>query len=56
MNSAWKKLWPGCVHKRDFEGFEPSPDDSTHMVQSTVDLGKSMVLEVSGEDDWYRAR
>ncbi|XP_066242692.1 tigger transposable element-derived protein 1-like [Saccopteryx leptura] len=50
MNSAWKKLWPGCVHVTDFEGFEPSADDPTHVVQSIVDLGKSMGLEVSGED------
>ncbi|XP_066131217.1 tigger transposable element-derived protein 1-like [Saccopteryx bilineata] len=47
---AWKKLWPGCVHERDFEGFEPPPDDPTHVVQSFVDLGKSVGLEVSGED------
>ncbi|XP_048366890.1 tigger transposable element-derived protein 1-like isoform X1 [Sphaerodactylus townsendi] len=50
LNSAWKKLWPGCVHERDLEGFEPSPDDPTHVVRSIVDLGKSMGLEVSGED------
>lgn len=32
INSAWKKLWSGCVHERDFEGFEPSLDDPTHVV------------------------
>ncbi|XP_066444151.1 E3 ubiquitin-protein ligase ZFP91 isoform X1 [Eleutherodactylus coqui] len=50
MISAWKKLWPGCVPERDLEGSEPSPDDPIHMVQSIVDLGKSMGLEVSVED------
>ena len=21
-NSAWRKLWPGCVPEKDFKGFE----------------------------------
>ncbi|GCC33435.1 hypothetical protein chiPu_0011904 [Chiloscyllium punctatum] len=45
MNPAWKKLWPECVAGRDFEGFEEPP-----VVPVIVSLGKSMGLEVSGED------
>jgi len=26
LNSAWKKLWPGVVSARDFEGFEPKTE------------------------------
>ncbi|GBM96354.1 hypothetical protein AVEN_120869-1 [Araneus ventricosus] len=36
--------------ERGFEGFEPTADDPTDVIQSIADLGKSMALEVSGED------
>lgn len=35
---------------RDFEEFDPSSDDSTNVMQSNVDFGKYMRLEVNGED------
>lgn len=38
------------MHERDFEGFEPSSDDPTHVVQSIVDFGMSMGLEASSEN------
>ncbi|XP_069940538.1 tigger transposable element-derived protein 1-like [Cherax quadricarinatus] len=50
LNSAWKKLWPECVDKRDFEGFEANPENPVPVEESIVALGKSMGLEVSGED------
>ncbi|XP_069936683.1 tigger transposable element-derived protein 1-like [Cherax quadricarinatus] len=50
LNSAWKKLWPECVDKRDFEGFEANPEKPMPVVESIVALGKSLGLEVSGED------
>lgn len=45
MISAWNKLWPGCIA----EEFDSYPDEYTHVVQTIVDLGMSMGLEVSGE-------
>ena len=45
MNSAWQKLWPEGVLRRGFEGFEGGPD-----VESIVSLGKSLGLDVSGQD------
>nr|XP_053643709.1 tigger transposable element-derived protein 1-like [Cherax quadricarinatus] len=50
LNSAWKKLWPECVDKRDFEGFEANPENPMPVEESIVALGKSLGLEVSGED------
>nr|XP_053653136.1 tigger transposable element-derived protein 1-like [Cherax quadricarinatus] len=50
LNSAWKKLWPECVDKRDFEGFEANPEKCMPVEESTVALGKSLGLEVSGEN------
>ncbi|XP_069956616.1 tigger transposable element-derived protein 1-like [Cherax quadricarinatus] len=50
LNSAWKKLWPECVDKRDFEGFEANPEKPMPVEESIVALGKSLGLEVSGED------
>ncbi|XP_053648174.2 tigger transposable element-derived protein 1 [Cherax quadricarinatus] len=50
LNSAWKKLWPECVDKRDFEGFEANPENPVPVEESIVALGKSLGLEVSGED------
>nr|XP_053650862.1 tigger transposable element-derived protein 1-like [Cherax quadricarinatus] len=50
LNSAWKKLWPECVDKRDFEGFEANPGNPMPVEESTVALGKCLGLEVSGED------
>uniref|UniRef100_UPI00358F0D9F tigger transposable element-derived protein 1-like isoform X2 n=1 Tax=Myxine glutinosa TaxID=7769 RepID=UPI00358F0D9F len=46
LNSAWKKLWPEVVSKRDFEGFEPE----VLVVEEIVSLGKSMGLQVNEED------
>lgn len=40
----------GCVYERDFEAFEHSPCDPTHVVRSIVDFGKFMGLEVVYED------
>nr|XP_053643175.1 tigger transposable element-derived protein 1-like [Cherax quadricarinatus]XP_053643176.1 tigger transposable element-derived protein 1-like [Cherax quadricarinatus]XP_053643177.1 tigger transposable element-derived protein 1-like [Cherax quadricarinatus]XP_053643178.1 tigger transposable element-derived protein 1-like [Cherax quadricarinatus] len=50
LNSAWKKLWPQCVEERDFEVFGANPRGPMPVVESIVALGKSMGLEVSGED------
>nr|XP_053637938.1 tigger transposable element-derived protein 1-like [Cherax quadricarinatus] len=50
LNSAWRKLWPDCVHKRDFEGFVADPDEPMSVVNSVVALGSSMRLDVSLED------
>ncbi|XP_069936056.1 tigger transposable element-derived protein 1-like [Cherax quadricarinatus] len=54
LNSTWRQLWPDCVQKRDFEWFEtdphPDPADPLPAVDSIVVLGKSLGLEVSGED------
>ena len=47
LNSAWKKLWPESYLEKDFEGFEPEP---VPIVESIVSLGKSMGLEVDGDD------
>ncbi|XP_069961022.1 tigger transposable element-derived protein 1-like [Cherax quadricarinatus] len=49
-NSAWRKLWPDCVDKRDFEGFGTDPDEPMSVVKSIVALGSSMGLDVSLED------
>ncbi len=46
LNSAWWKLWPDCVSKRDFEGFV----SETPVVEEIVSLGKSMGLEVDDGD------
>nr|XP_053640973.1 tigger transposable element-derived protein 1-like [Cherax quadricarinatus] len=50
LNSAWKKLWPECVDKKDFEGFEANPERIMPVEESIVALGKSLGLEVSGDD------
>ncbi|XP_044304720.1 tigger transposable element-derived protein 1-like [Varanus komodoensis] len=44
MNSAWEKLWPGCVSARA-EGFEPAS-----VMKEIVCLGTTLGLEVSEED------
>nr|XP_057925930.1 tigger transposable element-derived protein 1-like [Doryrhamphus excisus] len=49
MNSAWRKLWPECVRK-EFETFEADPDNRTPIVECIVSLGKSLGLDVSGQD------
>ncbi|GFT27189.1 tigger transposable element-derived protein 1 [Nephila pilipes] len=44
LNSAWRKLWPNVVLKRDgFEGFEP-------IEEVNVSIGRSMGLEVDEAD------
>ena len=48
VNSAWWKLWLGCVPERDFEGFET--DAPAADVEEIICLGKSMGLEVDSED------
>nr|XP_053647234.1 tigger transposable element-derived protein 1-like [Cherax quadricarinatus] len=50
MNSAWRKLWPECVLKKVFGGFEADADDPTPVVESIVSLGESMGLDVNGQD------
>lgn len=50
MNSAWGKLWPECGLKKGFEGFKDDPDDPTPILESIVLFGKSMGLDVSGQD------
>ena len=51
MNSAWRKLWPGCVPERDFEGFEtPAAVEEIAVVDDIVSMGKSMGLDVNNED------
>ncbi|GFT26584.1 tigger transposable element-derived protein 1 [Nephila pilipes] len=44
LNSAWRKLWPDVVLKREgFEGFEPIEEE-------IVSIGRSMGLEVDEAD------
>ncbi|GFT76687.1 tigger transposable element-derived protein 1 [Nephila pilipes] len=44
LNSAWRKLWPDVVLKREgFEGFEPIEEE-------IVSIGRSMGLEVEEAD------
>ncbi|GFT08073.1 tigger transposable element-derived protein 1 [Nephila pilipes] len=44
LNSAWRKLWPDVVLKREgFEGFEPIEEE-------IVSIGRSMGLEVDKAD------
>ncbi|XP_068246793.1 tigger transposable element-derived protein 1-like [Palaemon carinicauda] len=52
LNSAWKKLWPVSVTKKDFEVFDtPDPDDSKPTaVDDIVSLVKAMGLEVDEAD------
>ena len=54
MNSAWRKLWSGCVPERDFEGFEidaPAADvEENAVVEKIISLGINMGLEVDSED------
>ena len=46
----WRKLWPECVLKKDFKGCKADPDDRMPVVEFIVSLGKSMGLDVSGQD------
>ena len=54
MNSAWRKLWPGCVLEQDFEGFETDAlaanVEENAIVEEIISLGRSMGLEVDSED------
>lgn len=57
LNSSWKKLWPAVVAERDFEGFEPSPEDEAvddpapeGDVEEIISLGRSMGLVVDEAD------
>ena len=54
MNSAWRKLWSGCLPERDFEGFEvdaPVADvEENAVVEKIISLGINMGLEVDSED------
>ena len=43
MNSAWRKLWPGCVPERDFEGFET--DTPAAGVEEIILLRRSFLLQ-----------
>lgn len=47
VQSAWKKLWPSLLLRKDFEGFE---GESVTVVEDIVSQGKSMGLEVDGDD------
>ena len=52
INSAWRKLWPGCVPERDFERFEtdaPAADENA-IVEEISSLSRSMGLQVDSED------
>ena len=52
MNSAWRKLWPGCGQEKDFQGFEIDAADveENAIVEKIVFSGKSMGLDVDKED------
>nr|XP_053647227.1 tigger transposable element-derived protein 1-like isoform X3 [Cherax quadricarinatus] len=50
MNCAWRKLWPECVLKKVFGGFEADAYNPTPVVESIVSLGESMGLDVNGQD------
>lgn len=49
LQSAWKNLWPTCVTAKDFEGFEPSVQESA-VVEDIVSLGRAIGIEVDSDD------
>lgn len=44
-SSAWNKLKTSLLFGKELEEINPSPDYDTNIVQSHVDLTKSMDLE-----------
>ncbi|XP_042768073.1 tigger transposable element-derived protein 1-like [Panthera leo] len=48
LNSAWRKLWPGCVLAPDLEGL--AHEQQPPVVGETVSLGKTRGLEVNEDD------
>ncbi|XP_050697644.1 tigger transposable element-derived protein 1-like [Eriocheir sinensis] len=49
LQSAWKNLWLTCVTAKDFEGFEPSVQESA-VVGDIVSLGRAIGIEVDSDD------
>lgn len=49
-NNQDNELCMEDIIARDFEVFEPSPDDSTHVLHWIIYFVKSMVLGMHGED------
>lgn len=49
LQSAWENLWPICVTAKDFEGFEPSVQESA-VVEDIVSLGRAIGIEVDSDD------
>ncbi|XP_068237055.1 tigger transposable element-derived protein 1-like [Palaemon carinicauda] len=57
LNSSWKKLWPDVVAKRDFEGFEHSPEDEAiddpapeGDVEDVISIRRSMGIVIDEAD------
>nr|XP_034969527.1 tigger transposable element-derived protein 1-like [Zootoca vivipara] len=48
LNSAWRKLWPDCVAKRDTAASAPAPE--TTVLEDIVSLGRDIGLEVTAVD------
>lgn len=42
----WKTLMPKRLQERYFKASGPSSDNSTHLRESSVDLGSSWVVEI----------
>ena len=54
INSAWRKLRPGCAPEREFERFETdAPDTDVYenaIAEEIISLGRSMGLEVDSKN------
>ena len=45
MNSAGRKLWPDCVTKRDFEGFQQAAESTGTSAGVAENIGDDKILE-----------